>query len=166
MADCESRRADRTACCTSRPRSQSICFALFSFALAISPAGCTPPVPPTVATGTVRLKGRPVASAVVTFSDRAAGVELAAKTDHTGRFTILSSIGPGSRPGLPPGDYRVTVVPVADTAAPPQGMTFDGPAPAHALANVARRDRDVKTTRLAATVRTGTNEFTFDLQPE
>lgn len=125
-------------------------------------AGCGPAASPTVATGVVTSGGRPVAAAVITFSDRAAGVELTARTDASGRFMIA---GHGS-PGLRPGTYRVTVAPVAERPPEPQqGRKFEGPAPVGRRNDIPMLDRDLRSTRLKAAIRSGTNAFTFDLKP-
>ena len=125
-------------------------------------AGCGSEAPQTVATGVVTSGGRPVAAAVITFSDRSAGVELAARTDASGRFTIA---GHGSS-GLRPGAYRVTVAPVAERPPEPQqGRKFAGPAPVGRRNDIPMPDRDLRSTRLKATIKSGTNEFTFDLKP-
>lgn len=125
-------------------------------------AGCGPAAPQTVATGVVTSGGRPVASAVITFSDRSAGVELTARTDASGRFAIASHGSPGLRPGT----YRVTVVPVAERPPEPQqGRKFTGPAPVGRRDDIPMLDRDLRSTRLEAAIRSGTNEFSFDLKP-
>jgi len=124
--------------------------------------GCGRAEPRNIVTGVVTSGGRPVASAVITFSDRSAGVELAARTDGSGRFTI---IGHGS-PALQPGDYRVTVAPVAERPPEPQqGRKFEGPAPVGRRHDIPLLDRELWSTRLRATIRPGTNECTFDLKP-
>ncbi|MFM7292637.1 MAG: carboxypeptidase-like regulatory domain-containing protein [Planctomycetia bacterium] len=124
--------------------------------------GCGPAAAQTVATGVVTSGGRPVASAVITFSDRSAGVELAARTDASGRFAIVSHGSPGLRPGT----YRVTIVPVAERPPEPeQGRKFAGPAPVGRRDDIPLLDRDLRSTRLEATIRSGANEFTFDLKP-
>jgi len=57
-------------------------------------------------TGTVRLDGKPVASAGVALHPVAGGSLASGSTDAEGRFRIES----GNKPGTTPGEYRVTVV--------------------------------------------------------
>ncbi len=56
--------------------------------------------------GTVRLDGKPVASAGVALHPVAGGSLASGSTDAEGRFRIES----GNKPGTTPGEYRITVV--------------------------------------------------------
>ena len=110
--------------------------------------------------GTITQNGKPVESAMVLFSNRDAGVEITAPTDAKGRFTIRTD----RVAGLPLGTYKVAVTPKAvNLPSPKNGLMFEGPAPAQPPSAIPAAYRDVKTTKLTATVQTGPNEFTFDL---
>jgi hypothetical protein len=86
--------------------------------------GCTrPPAgPPLVPTsGRVTLGGSPVTSGVVTFFD--SGLQgTSAALDGDGRYRVQTIHGDG----LPPGDYRVTVMPIGPAADPARpGMAHE-----------------------------------------
>lgn len=78
--------------------------------------GCSkgPKTPTVPVSGTIKYNGTPVAQATVAFINKtpaegknqhpARGV-----TDDQGRYTLSTYINPNEYPGVPPGDYTVTV---------------------------------------------------------
>lgn len=130
---------------------------------ALALVGCQADEPPWgKVAGVVLQQGKPVEPAVVLFSNREIGVEMTAETTADGRFTMRTD----RLAGLPVGDYRVAVMPKPANLPPPeQGMMFTGPPPSPAVSQIPEQDRDISTTRLAATVREGDNAFTFELAP-
>ncbi len=96
---------------------------LFMFMVA---AGCGQGLPATVAvTGEVTYKGVPVEGANVVFGRGSRSVQLGelaiSKTDSNGRFEMISHFGgQASKPGVIPGEYRVTV----SKYIPPPNMTM------------------------------------------
>jgi hypothetical protein len=89
-------------------------------------AGCGQGLPATVAvTGEVTYKGAPVEGANVVFGRGSRSVQLGeiaiSKTDSNGRFEMVSHFGgQASKPGVVPGEYRVTV----SKYIPPPNMTM------------------------------------------
>ena len=89
-------------------------------------AGCGQGLPATVAvTGEVTYKGTPVEGANVVFGRGSRSVQLGeiaiSKTDGNGHFEMISHFdGQASKPGLIPGEYRVTV----SKYMPPPNMTM------------------------------------------
>jgi hypothetical protein len=103
--------------------------------------------------GKVTFKGNPVREGRVSFqSPSGEGDEALLKEDGT--FTINA---------LPVGEYKITVTPLivrqqVDGKGPEVGV--ERPAP-----DIPEKYRTVGTTALKATVKEGTNEFPFDLNP-
>ena len=133
-----------------------------SFAVVlVAAAGCQRESPRYPVAGSVTVGGVPAAAATVVFEDAAAGTTDTGLVD-AGRFAVRSYKGVG----LPPGTYRVAVLPrAADTddvplagqvskAAPPPGPAIPG------------KYADPSTSGLTAEVR-GPDDppLTFDLTP-
>lgn len=101
-----------------KPRLRGNCVASRLLLLLALPVGCgTSPHDPATypATGVVVFNGQPVEGAIVEFapaSESAGGAGAQARTDAAGRFTMSLLVDNGQRslPGLPAGEYRVTVV--------------------------------------------------------
>lgn len=89
-------------------------------------AGCGQSLPATVAvTGEVTYKGVPVEGANVVFGRGSRSAQLGeiaiSKTDSNGRFEMISHFGgQASKPGVIPGEYRVTI----SKYVPPSNMTM------------------------------------------
>jgi len=88
-------------------------------ALFLSVVGCdkTPKLPTIPAGGTVTYNGAPVANAQVGYypADPESGRTAVAETDASGRFTLKTPLGSTSSPGAMPGEYKVTVLKMAQT---------------------------------------------------
>lgn len=112
--------------------------------------------------GLVRHKGSPLFNVVVVFDNQETGISRTITTDADGRFTIRSD----GISGLPVGSYKVALQPaaVAQAVGASQPMTFSGPAKLPP-SPIAKRDRSIATTRLTANVKTGINDFVFDVRP-
>ncbi len=128
--------------------------------------GCSradaPPPRGTVA-GQVTLAGQPVSGAMIHFEDRDAGHEARVPLNADGTFVVKTVAGTG----LPPGKYKVSVVPgrVTEPAADPAAGK---PGKTKLVANVAipAKYHTAATTDLTADVAAGENPaFAFDLKP-
>ena len=102
-----------------------VCKTVLTFMVMVV-AGCGQGLPATVAvTGEVTYKGAPVEGANVVFGRGSRSVQLGeiaiSKTDSNGRFEMISHFGgQASKPGVIPGEYRVTV----SKYMPPPNMTM------------------------------------------
>ena len=112
-------------------------------------------------TGVVTKDGQPIEGATVQFAPAAGGESAGAQatTDAAGRFeaNLLLENGRRTVPGLPPGDYRVTVTKremnagEASLARPPKNV-------------LPAKYQAASTTPLSATVKPDqANDFTFEL---
>jgi hypothetical protein len=131
--------------------------------------------------GSVRLKGKPLAGATVTFAPVGEGRAAVATTEPDGTFRLNTNLPGGSGgSGALPGDYKVTV----SKFVPPDGMT-EAEYEKKAAADAAKRESgaynpDVslpakvetvppgysdgaKTKLKAAVTSGGPNEFSFDI---
>jgi hypothetical protein len=109
--------------------------------------------------GTVTLAGKPANVVTVIFENRSNGVCLTATTDDGGRYVMRSA----ESPGLPTGDYRVSVMPTYHLV-PHDGLAIKGPHPEVNFA-VPQRYQDAKTSGFAFTIHEGENHFDLDLKP-
>lgn len=113
---------------------------------------------PAEVTGRVTLDGEPVPAGVVTFTPVGGGPSGYGAITPDGRYSVQT----GSKNGVPPGDYRVTV---AANALPSEGVPTgpgqlsDGIAPLITPARYA----DPAETPLRATLVSGTQELPLDL---
>ena len=80
------------------------CFAIA--ALALSGCGQSGPKPCQI-TGKVTFQGKPVSAASIRFSNPRAGVDITAKLDDHGKYTVATARGTG----LPEGTYAVAIMP-------------------------------------------------------
>lgn len=102
-----------------------VCKTVLTFMVMVV-AGCGQGLPATVAvTGEVTYKGAPVEGANVVFGRGSRSVQLGeiaiSTTDSNGRFEMISHFGgQASKPGVIPGEYRVTV----SKYMPPPSMTM------------------------------------------
>lgn len=100
------------------------CLILCVLSITIFVAGCGesgPNLQP--GKGVVLLDGTPVPKAIVTFVSKE-GPSSVGEADENGNFVLY---GPGSKPGIVPGEYNVLVQCPYD---PNQGSSADGSAPA------------------------------------
>jgi hypothetical protein len=122
-------------------------------------AGCGKQEPWGKVEGTVSFQGKPVETAIVLFSNRAAGVEMTTFTDAEGRFEIhTAKVG-----GLPVGDYRIAITPYA-VGVPTDTIVFAKKS-MKTFPNIPIAYRDIATSGLSALVTTGENVFRFDMKP-
>jgi hypothetical protein len=108
--------------------------------------------------GTVTLDGRPLGGGVVTFCPAADGPSGYAAIGSDGRYAVQV----GSRAGLPPGDYVVTVaanVPPAEGSQPGPGQFSDGITPLATPQIYADREQSP----LRATLVSGSQELRLEL---
>ena len=118
--------------------------------------------------GTVTLKGAPLAGATVTFAASGAGRSAAGTTDGSGKFS-LTSLEPGD--GAAPGDYTVTVKKtetVGKVYTSQESQEYyqknQKAPPAPQIKNlVNEKVAQPSSSPLKATVKAGKNEFTFDV---
>lgn len=108
--------------------------------------------------GTVTLDGRPLSAGVVTFCPNADGPSGYAAIGPDGRYVVQV----GSRNGLPPGQYVVTVaanVPPAEGSQPGPGQYSDGITPLATPQIYADREQSP----LRATLVSGSQELKLEL---
>jgi hypothetical protein len=108
--------------------------------------------------GTVTLDGRPLTAGVVTFCPTADGPSGYAAIGSDGRYAVQV----GSRQGLPPGRYVVTVaanVPPAEGSQPGPGQFGDGITPLATPQVYADREQSP----LRATLVSGSQELVLEL---
>lgn len=108
--------------------------------------------------GTVTLDGRPLSAGVVTFCPTGDGPSGYAAIGPDGRYVVQV----GSRNGLPPGQYVVTVaanVPPAEGSQPGPGQYSDGITPLATPQVYADREQSP----LRATLVSGSQELKLDL---
>lgn len=112
--------------------------------------------------GTVTLDGQPLAAGLVTFLPAGSGAVAYGAINAEGRYAIQT----GSKGGLEPGEYVVTVAANAPplAASPPQG----GPKYAEPmlLLITPRRYADRQSTPLRATVTAGSQTIDFELSSQ
>ncbi len=116
---------------------------------------CAKPIPPVgEVSGKVTFHGKPVAEGTVSFLNTEAG---------TGGEGVLKDGGYTLTTPLPPGEYKVTVMPLVvrqqDGGKGPD-VGIDKPAP-----DIPGKYHTIGTTNLTATVKEGKNELNFDLKP-
>lgn len=148
---------------------------LWSFVL-ISALGCSSTMsgderaegpPPVTVRGTIRVKGKPLAHAVVTFLPASGPAVGTGETDEEGKYT-LSSMG---RPGLPPGEYKVSVSYLLSAEGEPQGLGPRGalvqpPGMLSAKEQLPAEYADLGRTILAAKVGSEGGSFDYDLDAD
>jgi hypothetical protein len=125
-------------------------FALLLVALA---AGCG--AHESSVSGSVTLSGKPLDTGTVTFHPVAGGAAAYARIGPDGRYVLKT----GSKEGLAPGDYVVTVVATAPPAEPPPGSP---PMPGKLL--TPSQYGTVQGSPLRRTIRTGSNTVDLQLQ--
>lgn len=129
--------------------------------LLVATVGCGGGLPSHVS-GTVTLDGRPLTTGLVTFLPAATGAVAYGPITADGRYAIKT----GSKQGLEPGDYVVTVAANAPppAAPPPSG----GPTYAEPILPLItpRRYADRQSTPLRATVTTGNQTLDFQLSSQ
>lgn len=115
--------------------------------------GCGGPTSSSVS-GTVTAGGKPVTGAIVNFLNSTTGDIGSAELDGSGGFKITE--------GLPPGSYKVFVVPKTNATKPP--MPGESPAAAEESA-IPLKYRSESTSGLTADVKPGKTEgLTFNLE--
>jgi len=137
-----------------------ICYVLLVLigsTLTLTLPGCGPSVSVGQVGGKVTCDGQPVAEGVVTFHNPDTGDAAQAELKPDGTFQVSNAEG-----GLPPGDYRVTIMPptvqLPDTAETEGGLGFKE------VTNIPEKYRSAKTSELTATVQTGSNNLDFAMQ--
>jgi len=128
-----------------------------------STADAAPPVP---VKGVVRLEGRPLSGAVVTFLPPR-GASYVGETDEAGRYVIE---GAGSE-GAPPGEYKVAVSYLVSAEGEPQRLASRSsltgtPGMLTAKEQVARKFSDLGRSELKAVVGPQGGTFDFDVTRE
>ena len=103
--------------------------------------------------GKVAFQGKPVSAASIRFSNPQAGVDLLAKLDADGKYTVATATGPG----LPEGIYQVAIMP--DVKGAPVG-TFGTP-PIINRPDIPEKYRSPATSGLTITVKPGAD---FDVK--
>lgn len=132
--------------------------AVLAAAGAIVAAGCSPRAE---VGGIVTLDGKPVPSGVVTFSPKGDGPTGYAAIGSDGRYVVQV----GSRSGLPPGEYVVTV---AANVAPAEGVS-SAPGPySDGITPLATPQRyaDREQSPLRATLTSGSQSLPLELTSE
>ena len=124
--------------------------------------GCGPKLPPLGKVGgSVTYKGSPVTEGSVIFTDLAQGVAVVSDLDSEGHFACEVARGPG----LPPGNYRVAIIPPGRPKPSLQYVAPDYDAGNKTYPHIPQKYRDEKTSDLTATVQSGDNpEFHFDMK--
>ena len=115
--------------------------------------------------GVVRLNGKPVGAARVTFMNSKLGVSAYGLSDDEGRFT-LTTFEPGD--GTPPGSYQITVTKVQDpghaSSSAPPAFRRGGAAP-QPRAPIPQQYANPQTSGLTAEVlETGNDEIAVELK--
>lgn len=122
--------------------------------------GCEQPEPFSVVHGTVTFQGKPVPNAVVLFEATRGALSVAADASESGAYEVRRS---QDVPGLPLGEYRVSVTPplfYPGMGAAPNQST---PPPRD---DIPMSYRDASTSGLTLTVPDASPiEFNIDLQP-
>jgi hypothetical protein len=108
--------------------------------------------------GKVTFQGNPVTEGLVLFSNAQKGVYMTAALNKDGIYVVTSAAGPG----IPLGNYQVTVVPPVDE--PKLGPNFEPP-PVKQFPNIPTKYRDAKTSHLSLEVNKGDNVFDIDMTP-
>jgi hypothetical protein len=129
--------------------------------LAAGAAGCGKGLPASVS-GTVTLDGRPLTTGLVTFLPAASGPVAYGAIGPQGRYSIQT----GSKGGLEPGDYSVTVAANAPPPAAPPPAGGPKYAEPMLLLVTPRRYADKQTTPLKATVSPGSQTIDFALESQ
>ena len=119
-------------------------------------AGCSGSSRPTSAraTGKVICQGRPLAAGEVHFVRADTGDAGSAPLDPAGNYAL--------RAGIPPGSYRVFVLPPASTAHP--SVTAPATPIAPEVSPIPERYRSEVSSGLTVEVKAGSNTFDFQLQ--
>jgi len=106
-------------------------------------------------TGTVTLKGEPLADVRVQFMKTDSGALSFAETDVQGKFTLRHTHG---KPGAEPGTYRVTVFRKGQMIAPRPGQEEQGMAPDEPILMSDKKPIEVVVTE------SGPQEFAIDIK--
>jgi len=125
-----------------------------SCALVLAAIGCGGPSSSSVS-GKVTLSGQPVTKATVNFYNPTSGVAASAELGADGAYKIAEN--------LPPGSYKVSIVPLADVSRPP--MPGQAAAPA-APSPVPGKYQSDASSGLTADIKPGSTEgLDFALEP-
>ncbi|MES2790566.1 MAG: hypothetical protein V4719_13225 [Planctomycetota bacterium] len=101
-------------------------------------------------TGTVQFNGQPLPAGIVLFENEAEGIGASAAIKD-GKFSFQTQVRTG--------EYRVAVRP------PPPPAPHETPLPPGSAVKLPRQYLQSATSKLTASVETGTNSFEFDLLP-
>jgi hypothetical protein len=108
-------------------------------------------------TGRVTFLGKPVSAASIRFSNPQAAIDLIAKLDTDGKYTVATASGSG----LPEGTYQTAIMPAGKRL--PLGTFEARPAPDRP--DIPQAYRSPTTSGLIATVKSGCVVFDVDMQP-
>jgi hypothetical protein len=129
-------------------------------ALAVALVGCDSGGAPTEkVTGTVTAKGQPVSQATVTFTPEN-GRPASGVTDAQGKFT-LSTFKEGD--GAVPGTHNVAIIPFKGEGPEPMPGTPEAANYKPPVAPFSQKYTSTQTSGLTAEVKSGPNDFQFDL---
>ena len=142
---------------SSMSRVRCVLFLLIGSTLALTLAGCGPSASVGQISGKVTCDGQPVGEGLVSFHNPDTGAAAQAELESDGTFQVSNTEG-----GLPPGDYRVTIMPptvqLPDTAETEGGLGFKD------VVNIPQKYRSAKTSSLTAAVELGRNDLDFAMQ--
>lgn len=115
-----------------------------------------------LATGVVKLDGKPLPSATVTFIPQGTtkGIECIGLTDEAGKFKLQQIRG---TEGAPPGEYKVVISRFLKPDGSPVGPT-EAPANVQAAESLPPRYSDAQWTTLTASVPASGGDFPFELK--
>lgn len=135
----------------------SVSAAGWSFAAALTLlTGCgsaTSEAPVGTVSGKVMFQGRPVPEGEINFYSPKLGTAAKIALDSNGSYALPEP--------LEAGDYKVSIVPPA----PPAPTAEAPPPPKREFANIPLKYRSETLSDLTASVKPGSNEFTFEMRP-
>jgi hypothetical protein len=135
-------------------RSRRVILVLLLFALGFSGCNAAKNIHPVV--GRVSYQSKPVAEGMVRFSNPQAGIDVLAKLQPDGAYSVRMANGNG----LPEGTYAVAVVP-PHVDSPVGAMT---PTPQPQCPDIPQKYQGPSTSGLTLTVKPGDNSFDIDMQ--
>lgn len=139
-----------------RPRTHQTAYALFLLTIAI--VGCRRADNRGEVTGRVTFKGQPVSEGMLIFSNPTTGVFITASLASDGSYRVGTAKGFG----LPPGTYRVAIVPASIEL--PVGLTKDPP-PIKECRQIPVRYRKAETSGLSVVVTPRGVRLDVDMKP-